>query len=221
MIQFFNTPWHQVPIVVIDTETTGIKPGVDKAVSVALVRFEQGKFVDSLSSFIDPRRPIPSEASAIHGITGSDVDGAPTIDEFFGSTRAAELLRGAQPAAYNAQFDREFVTREAFDDWTWPWLDPLVFVRAVDRYAKGKGRHTLLAACERHHVQLNGAHSALHDAKAAGELLYKVVPKSLENERLNTSSLDLGRLLLLQARIGATNWFEFQAWLARKQNDAV
>ena len=221
MIQFFNTPWQQVPIVVIDTETTGVVPGVDKACSVALVRFENGNAVDWLSSLIDPKRDIPPEASAIHGILGIDVHGAPNIDEFFDTQKARELLRGANPCAYNAPFDREFVQREAFADWSWPWLDPLVFTRAVDRYAKGKGRHTLAVSCERHEVTLHGAHTAVHDARAAGELFYKIVPKYLALPENKLDSIDLGRLLLCQKRQELVNWFDFQSWVARKQDDAV
>ncbi len=221
MLSHFNANWQSVPIVVIDTETTGVAPGIDRACSIALVRFEQGKAVDWISSFIDPKRDIPPEASAIHGIVGSDVHGAPTIEEFFGAHRPRELLKGAQPCAYNAPFDREFVQREAFDDWNWPWLDPLVFVRRVDRFAKGKGRHTLIAACERHGVTLHGAHSAIHDARAAGELFFKIVPRALEEENLHPSTLELGRLILLQKRHEACDWFDFAAWRARKQDDAV
>ncbi len=212
MIQYFHTPWRDVPLVVIDVETTGIRIGIDRAVSCALVRFEKGCPVDWVSSFIDPGMPIPSESTAIHGITDSVVMGAPTIEEFFASGRAIELLSGAQPAAYNAPFDREFVPRTAFSDWLWPWIDPLVFVRSVDKYARGKGRHTLSAACERHKVKLESAHGAMADAKAAGELFYKIAPSAL------ASAADLRSVLKSQRELEIGQWEDFAAWKASQPN---
>lgn len=212
MIKFFNMPWHMVPIVAIDTETTGIKAGVDRAVSCALVRFEGGNAVASHDALINPCRDIPTEASAIHGITRSDVDAAPTIEEFFSSQHVKEILKDAQPLAYNAPFDREMVWRVAFEDWTWPWLDPMVIIKHIDRYERGKGRHTLSASCERHGVTLNGAHSAIHDARAAGELFLKIAPKFMGTESPN--DFTLGGMLCIQRALEAKQWDDFMRWKA-------
>lgn len=222
MIQHFNTVWNLVPTVFIDTETTGTRPGLDAACQVALVRFENGKFVRCEHSLVNPGRDIPPEATEIHGIANDHVRDAPTLEQFFDGESVKSILKGAQPAAYNAPFDREFVAREAFEDWSWPWVDPLVVVRKVDRFAKGKGRHTLSAACERHGVELLGAHSALSDARAAGELFYRIAGKAIEDEIGDYRvTFCLGRFLLWQKHFEASQWHDFSSWLARKQDDAV
>ena len=138
--RLFNLAWEEAPIVVIDVETTGLVPGADAAVQVALVRFEKREVVGRFSSLVNPGRKIPKEATAIHGITDKKVAKVSTIDAIFDFASVRELLKGAQPAAYNAHFDQRFVVARAFEDWTWPWLDPLVAVRAVDRYVRGEGR---------------------------------------------------------------------------------
>jgi len=109
MIKFFNTQWDAVPVCCVDTETTGIRVGKDKAVSVALVRFEKGAVVDSFASFVNPGFQIPAEATEIHKITDAAVAGAPMIHELFADSRVIALLEGAQPAAYNGPFDKHFV----------------------------------------------------------------------------------------------------------------
>src|ERR1044071_5130857 len=175
MLSFFNRVWSEVPTVWIDTETTGTHAGIDRAVSIAIVRFESGRLVGEFSSLVQPGRAIPKEASDIHGITLHDVAEAPSIGHVLGRDEVRRLLDGAQPAAYNAPFDRHFIPPFGHD-WAWPWLDSLSLVRVVDRFARGKGRHKLEAACQRHGIALGKAHDAASDARAAGELFYKLAP---------------------------------------------
>ena len=210
----FNLAWEEAPIVVIDVETTGVVPGIDAAVQVALVRFEKRKAVGRFCSLVHPERRIPAEATAIHGITDKQVQKAPLIDSLFASSRALELLKDAQPAAYNASFDQRFVPASAFEDWTWPWLDPLVAVRAVDRYVRGEGRHKLSEACARRGIVLVGAHDAAADAEATGYLLYHVlseVPAIVDQS--------LGTVLAWQRRAEADQWADYNVWRC-KQHEA-
>jgi len=171
MLKYFNDPWESVPLCVIDTECTGPLPGVDTAVSFGLARFENGKFAAGLERLVNPGRPIPAESTAIHGITDAMVADAPSLGVAFREQEVTALLTDAQPAAYNAAFDRYFVPPfELGARWDWPFIDVLMLVRKHDRYAKGAGRHKLGASCERHGISLTAAHSAGADARACGEL---------------------------------------------------
>jgi DNA polymerase-3 subunit epsilon len=215
MLKYFNTQWDEVPIVVVDTETTGKRPGVDRTVSFGLARFERGVFVGGLNQLVRCGLPIPAEATAIHGITNDHCAGKPFIEDLFadgcvdGSDGVAALLREAQPAAYNAPFDRYFVPPFG-DDWTWPWLDALSLVRKVDRFAKGAGRHKLAMACGRHGVALPDAHNAGADARACGELLFKI------GRELFPKQYTLGEALGWCRRAEAEEWFRFNEWLSRQ-----
>src|SRR6478609_907676 len=159
MLALFNRLWSEVDSSWIDTETTGIRIGFDKAVSVAAVRFENQKPVAKFSSFVNPGMPIPPESTAIHGITDDQVKGAPTIEQVFKNPKMIEVLEGAQPGAFNGPFDRNFVP-PFMDPWDWPWFDALSFVRKFDRYVKGKGRHKLTEVCKRQSIVLENAHTA-------------------------------------------------------------
>lgn len=210
-LQLFSRPWEEVPIVVIDVETTGVTPGVDAAVQVALVRFEKRKVVGKFSSLVNPMRRIPAEATAIHGITDERVRGIEMIDTVFKLPKVRKLLKGAQPAAYNAGFDQRFVPESAFEDWTWPWLDPLVAVRVADRYERGQGRHKLEAACARRGIPIVGAHDALVDAEATGRLLYHVF-----SELPAIVDQSLGTVLAWQRRTEADQWADFNVWRSKQ-----
>lgn len=203
--------WHSVPIAVVDFETTGVRPGIDRAVEVGIARFEGGVLVTQCGSLLDPAMPIPPEATKVNGITDEQVHGMPSVTDFFASAAAREALAGAQPAAYNASFDRWFVPPWALPDWTWPWLDALPLVRVLDRFVRGPGRHKLAAACARHGVQLANAHRAEDDARATGELLIKLVSKEWPKR-----PPCLGELLGWMRQREAEQWIDFQSWLARQ-----
>lgn len=209
MLALFNRPWEEVPIVVIDVETTGTVPGVDDVVQVALVRFEKREVVGSICEHVNPGRKIPKEATEVHGITDKMVSKAKALGDVFKIARVKKLLAGAQPAAYNAGFDHRFVPASALEDWMWPWLDPLVAVRTVDKYVRGEGRHKLGAACARRGIPLPGAHDALADATATGRLLYHVfseVPALVD--------ASLGAAISWQRRTEAQQWHDFNKWRA-------
>ncbi|HEU5276802.1 MAG TPA: 3'-5' exonuclease [Xanthobacteraceae bacterium] len=209
MISLFHQPWIVVPSCWIDCETTGTRPGTDRPVQIAIVRFEDCKEVGAFWSLVNPGMPIPAEATAIHGITDEQVAGAPSVADVFALPKVRELLKGAQPAAYNAPFDRHFVPPFG-EDWTWPWLDALSIVRVVDRFVKGKGRHRLELTAQRHGIPLGKAHDALDDARAAGSIFYKLAPLHFRKDD------PLGHVLRWQRQQEAEEWFRFMDWRAKQ-----
>lgn len=205
LLRFFNTPWHEVPTVWIDTETTGKRPGVDRACQVGFARFERGVCVASAAWLVNPGIPIAPEATAIHGITDAMVSDMPTIEQGFAGKQVKDLLEGAQPGAYHAPFDQRFVPC-FLEEWTWPWLDALTVVRQVDRFVKGPGRHKLEVTAARHGIEIQ-AHDALSDAVAAGKVFYMLAERVYGDK-------ELGRVLREQRILEAQDDYRFMEWLA-------
>jgi len=100
-----------LPILLLDTETTGVNHKIDKVVEVAWIEVdEELEVVDRDMSLIDPGQKIPPGASAVHGITDHMVIGAPTLDEYFEQILGRAMSR--EPVmfvAHNARFDYDFV----------------------------------------------------------------------------------------------------------------
>jgi exodeoxyribonuclease X len=92
---------------VIDVETTGIDPAVDRVVEIACVRLRGGRIVDRFESLVDPQRPIPPQASAIHHILDGDVRGKPVLARIAPGLR--RLVDDAVIVAHNASFDAGFL----------------------------------------------------------------------------------------------------------------
>lgn len=89
--------------VVLDTETTGADTSNDKPIEIALVKMNGLSVGEPKSWFVNPQRPIPPEASAVHHLVDADVQDAPTLDELWGEV-AAEI-GDAVIVAHNAPFD--------------------------------------------------------------------------------------------------------------------
>jgi DNA polymerase III epsilon subunit-like protein len=92
---------------VIDVETTGLDSKADRVVEIACFRVSGGSVVDRFGSLVDPGCEIPSRASAIHGIFGRDVAGAPTLACL--EPRIRQMTADAVVVAHNARFDVGFL----------------------------------------------------------------------------------------------------------------
>ena len=92
-------------LVILDTETTGLD-GFGEVVQIAVIDRDGSVICDT---FIRPTVPIPSEATAIHGIEDLHVQEAPTMADLYPSLR--NVLGNAHVAIYNADFDLRLINQ--------------------------------------------------------------------------------------------------------------
>lgn len=99
------------PIAVIDIETTGINKQNDRIIEICITKvFPDGK-EETLSSLINPEIPIPSDATEIHGIKDTDVQGKPTFKEF--APRIISFIDNCDWCGFNViGFDLSFIESE-------------------------------------------------------------------------------------------------------------
>ena len=71
--------WAELPIALIDVETTGTDASVDRVVEVGIAIARGGEIVERRNWLVNPGRPIPKEASDVHKITDDDVKDAPPL----------------------------------------------------------------------------------------------------------------------------------------------
>src|SRR5580704_8275912 len=179
-----ETPWHDIPIALLDVETTGRDASVDRVVEIGIVIARQGVVTARYNWLLNPGIPIPAEVTAVHGIKDDDVKDSPRFEAVAHEIAAA--LSGCVPAAYNAAFDRAFMVNEfgrtpagVGDPKTAPpalrkdveWLDPLVWAREIQQGEKSRALGEVAA---RLGVKLENAHRASDDAEAAMLVLYSL-----------------------------------------------
>ncbi|HYK73447.1 MAG TPA: exonuclease domain-containing protein, partial [Pseudoneobacillus sp.] len=97
--------------VVIDLETTGnsAKKG-DRIIQFAAVVIENGKVVETFSSFVNPKIKIPIFIEELTGINDAMVNEAPFFEDL--APKVQSLLEDAYFVAHNVLFDLSFLQEE-------------------------------------------------------------------------------------------------------------
>src|SRR5580658_686682 len=197
-----DAPWAELPIALVDVETTGRDPSTDRVVEVGLAIARGGEIVERRTWLINPGRPIPKEAIEVHTITDDDVRHAPRFEGVAREILAA--LSGCIPAAYNASFDKAFLKSEldraaftgdpqyrAFQREI-EWIDPLVWARELQSEERSR---TLADVAARLDIPMQSVHRAGDDAEAA----LRVMLALGRNPRVPSS---YGALVQQQRRLG-------------------
>ncbi len=80
-------PLAALDAVVIDSETTGLNPKVDRVIELAGVAIHAGTIIEdsTIDILIKPDIPIPERSTRIHRITDKDVHDCPSFEEGFAS----------------------------------------------------------------------------------------------------------------------------------------
>lgn len=152
-------------LVAIDLETTGLDPNLDAIIEVGAVRMVDGQITAEYSTLINPGRPIPEVISQLTGIFTEDVLNQPTVADIIPTLR--EFVGAAPIIAHNITFDLAFLARFGlFRDN--PRLDTYDLASVL---LPGAVRYNLHSLAETAGVDLEHAHRALDDARAAA-LLY-------------------------------------------------
>jgi len=162
-------PLVDQPAVVVDLETTGANPALDRITEVGVLLIEGGEVVREWSSLVNPEAPIPPFISSMTGITDAMVAKAPTFREL--RHEIADLLRGRIFIAHNARFDYGFLSHE-FRRVEQPFQERVLCSVKLSRRLWPEHRsHGLDAIMARHGIQCADRHRALGDAKALWEFL--------------------------------------------------
>lgn len=171
--------------VVWDTETTGLEDN-SKIVSIGAVDQDGNTLLNQL---INPGVPIPSDATAIHGVTDEMVADAPTFDQVY--PRIAAALGGRRWVIYNANYDMPRLRYECeryglpqiaplqtrhtsnLYSWWYSW-DSAESYCAMEMFAEYFGDFNdyfesytwqkLTTAAKHFGIRVKHAHNALHDA---------------------------------------------------------
>lgn len=158
--------------VVLDTETTGLDTSTAEIVDIAIIDASGTVLLDTL---VRPEKSIPP--GMVHGITDEMVANAPTFPELFPCV--AELLKGANVVAYNANYDIGLIESLAYRHKLGDLCCKSVWclMKRYAAYRKTPGRygnykwHRLGDALKHEKIELANSHRALGDAQATYALL--------------------------------------------------
>lgn len=159
--------------IIFDTETTGLSPAEGhRLVEIGCIemvhRVETGR---TFHSYVNPGRPMPSEAQAVHGLSDAFLADKPMFPEIHDDLLA--FIGDARLVAHNAAFDFAFLNAE-LDLCGRPGLGPerMVDTLALARARHPGAKHSLDALCARFGIDRSQRvkHGALVDAQLLAQV---------------------------------------------------
>jgi DNA polymerase III epsilon subunit-like protein len=183
-----------VDFIVADTETTG-KDEHNKICELAWARIsgrgaglaDEFDVTERVQSLIDPEQLISAAASGVHGLTNIDVDGSPTIEEFFSLDHPACYGRKvSEPVVligHRIGFDRKRL--EPYFTNVVGEIDTLRWVRRLYPDSENHQLSTMVFALSL--PRSEGAHRAMADVITAYHLVRHIC------DRTGMSLLELAR----------------------------
>ena len=214
-----------------DLETDGPDPEDARIVTATVLLLGAGQPRMDAAWLVKPERPIPAEATAVHGIETATaerdgIDRGGAIQEIAAAIVWA-LSNGCALVAFNAAYDVTVLDRECRRVGVptvterlngaplAPVVDPFVIDKQMDRFRRGK--RTLGATCAVYGVELEGAHDSTADALAAARLAYKLAARFPE-----VGNAELGDLHVAQIEWRAQQSASLEEYFrAQGKNESV
>jgi len=164
-----------VPIVVFDTETTGLSP-LSHVVELGAAKLQCGRMVDTFVSLVKPPVSIPEKVVRIHGIGNAMVRHAPPFKAV--AHRFREFVKGSILVAHNASFDLKVLSIN-FQRRGIPLLDnPVLDTRRISRrHFPEVADHSLSHLIHVWRSPFKGCHRALADARHTAYIFVGMMQK--------------------------------------------
>jgi len=182
----FENPLAEATFVVFDFETTGldVMRGA-RVVEVGALKLERGDVVDHFLTLVDPGVPIPTDATAIHGLTDADVAGQAKLGEVF--PRFVNFAGDGALFAHNLPFDLSFVVAATKELGLAPLKNATVDLLALARHYYPRLESYKLESLARALNVTNPApHRAMGDVAVESQLLLTFLALGREREETET-----------------------------------
>jgi DNA polymerase III epsilon subunit family exonuclease len=187
-----DLPLEAARFVVVDVETTGLRPGSAALCEIGAVRLEGLAEIGEFQTLVDPRAPLPPAIGALTGLRDADLRGAPSAGAAV--RRFLAFAGDAVLVAHNARFDVAFLGREVERltgrRLAGPVIDTVALAR---RLLVGRVRRAGLSSLAHFFgTSVHPCHRALPDAQATAEILVALI--GLAQERGARTVADLCEL---------------------------
>lgn len=131
-MNWLDKQWAEIPVVVFDTETTGVRNS-DTICEICVGIARKGELEEVYTTYVDPMQPIPAEVTGIHGITDQMVQGAPLLHDI--APKILEYFHMGFPiVAHGLAFDIRMICQEEEIASAWPRDVPTLCTNDYARY---------------------------------------------------------------------------------------
>src|SRR5919202_4221566 len=202
-VRLAQPPGHDLPLeratyVVVDLETTGLRPGVCRICEIGAVRVRELEAEAEFQTLVDPGERLAPAITALTGIRDAQLRGAPSQREAV--RRFLAFAGDGVLVAHNARFDLAFLDRETERltgrRLAGPVIDTVGLARRL--LAGRTSRAGLSSLAHFFRTDATPCHRALPDARATAEILLALI--GLAQERGAQTVADLCDLAATRTR---------------------
>jgi DNA polymerase III epsilon subunit-like protein len=159
----------------LDLETTGLDARRDSIVSLAMIPFIEGSPRPGHVTLVCPGRPIPAQATAIHGLTDEMVADAPSADRVMRDIEG--LLDRRIIVGHGVDFDLAVLGRARRACGLPALVNTALDTQRLTAVLRpGWFEYSLESVAEHLGVEVVDRHTAVGDALTAGRVLLKLLP---------------------------------------------
>ena len=175
-----------VPVVIVDLESTGGNTLSDRITEIAWLRFDNGP-ISHYEQLVNPQQPISTFITRLTGISDDMVVDAPTFSML--APALLKQLQGALVVAHNSRFDYTFLKHE-FARVGHAFAAPALCTVQLSRKLYPQFfKHNLDSIIERNGMTVENRHRAMTDVLVLADFLEKSLAEKCEEEWLNQSEL--------------------------------
>lgn len=175
----------EATFVVVDTETTGLRAGIDRLIELAAVKMQHGRMVDRFDRLVNPGQVIPGRIARLTGISNEMVRDCEAASEVLPDFLV--FLDEAIFVAHNLSFDRGFLNAELQRAGLGRLENPtLCTLRLARRLLQGLPSKSLANLIRYFNVASGDAHRALPDAMATQKILLRFLDDLAIEHELTT-----------------------------------
>lgn len=170
------TPIDKIfPLVVVDTETTGLKVSGGDIIEVSAIKYDKGFVpISCFTTLLKPRKPIPPEATKINGITDEMVSECPMFSEI--ATSFSEYIDKCTIVGHNLPFDVKFLHAcGATLPFKSRFYDTLQIARSCLKKGVDVDNYKLPTLCELYYIFPSNSHRSLSDCLATAKVFQRLI----------------------------------------------
>jgi DNA polymerase III subunit alpha, Gram-positive type len=167
-----STILQETPLVVFDTETTGLDSELDRIIEFGALKIVGGVVTDKFVSFVHTDIELPQHIVNLTAISQDMLRGQPDISEVI--PKFLEFIKGSIIVAHNAEFDMSMLKASANRlgyELNWPCF---CTVKLARRVLPGLPNYKLGTLAEHFNIVNEASHRAVGDVKVLNSVLQEI-----------------------------------------------
>jgi DNA polymerase III epsilon subunit family exonuclease len=172
----------ETPLVIFDTETTGLDSDLDRIIEFGAIKTVGGKVVDEFWSLVHTDIELTQNIVNLTGITQEMLHGQPSIDQVL--PNFLQFIKGSIIVAHNAEFDMGMLKAAAGRLGYELNCPAFCTVKLARRTLPGLPKYNLDTLAEHFKLTFEARHRAVGDVKVLNGIIHEI----LNNDELDVTT---------------------------------